>query len=116
MMRIHGPWRGLLCAATLVVLVVGCAAAAASPAEVIKDFDFDGFVDGQLNADPAIDVRHTYSDLVHARALMAVQEPARLAAFLAADQVAIDQSLLGKSATKPVRLGGKVALSTLLKR
>lgn len=107
MMRIHRPWRGLLCAATLVVLLVGCTGATASPADVIKDFNADGFVDGQLNADPAIDVRHTYSDLVYAKALMAVQQPAQLAAFLAADQVAIDQSLLGKSATKPAAPTGQ---------
>ena len=113
MMRIHRPRRGLLCAATLVVLLVGCAAAAASPAQVIADFNADGFVDGQLNADPAIDVRHTYSDLVNARALMAVQQPAQLAAFLAADQVAIDQSLLGKSAPKPAAPTGQPSVPAI---
>jgi hypothetical protein len=79
----------------------------ASPIDVIADFNADGFVDGQLNADPAIDVRHTYSDLVYAKALMAVRQPAQLAAFLAADQVAIDQSLLGKSGTKPAAPTGQ---------
>ena len=107
MMRIHRPRRGLLCAATLVVLLVGCAAAAASPAQVIADFNADGFVDGRLTANPAIVVRHTYSDLVHARALMAVRQPTQLAQFLATDQVAIDQLLLGKSATKPAAPTGQ---------
>ena len=107
MMWTHRPWRGLLCASTLVVILVGCGGATASPSDVIADFNADGFVDGQLDADPEIDVRHTYSDLVYAQALMAVQEPTRLAPFLAADRVAIEQSLLGRSATKPAAPTGQ---------
>lgn len=101
MMRIHRPWRGLLCAAALVVILVGCAGAAASPSDVIADFNNDGLVDGQTDADPEIDVRHTLSDLVHAKGLMAVQQPGSLAQFLATDQAAIDRSLLGIEAAKP---------------
>ncbi len=107
MMRVHRPRYGLLCAATLVVVLVGCGGASASPIDVIADFDWDGAIDGQTDADPEIDVRHTYSDLVYAQALMAVEQPARLSFFLAADRVAIDRSLLGKSAAKPPAPAGQ---------
>ena len=107
MMRIHGPWRGLLCAATLVVLLVGCTAAAASPNDVIADFDWDGAIDGQTNADPAIDVRHTLSDLEYAKRLMAIEQPARLVPFLVTDQAAIDQLLLGTKEPRPAAPTGQ---------
>ncbi len=101
MMRIHRPWRGLLCAATLVVILVGSGGAVASPRDVIADFNADAFVDGQLDADPEIDVRHTLSDLQNAKRLMAIRQPAQLAQFLATDQVAIDRLLLGTREAKP---------------
>ena len=107
MMRIHRPWRGLLCAATLVVILVGCGGAIASPSDVIADFNADAFVDGQLDKDPEIDVRHTLSDLQGAKRLMAVQQPAQLAQFLATDQVAINQLLLGIGAAKPATPTGQ---------
>ena len=107
MMRIHRPWRGLLCASTLVVILVGCGGATASPSDVIADFKADAFVDGQLDADPEIDVRHTLSDLQNAKRLMAIQQPAQLAQFLATDQVAIDRLLLGTKEAKPAAPTGQ---------
>ena len=107
MMRIHRPWRGLLCASTLVVILVGCGGATASPSDVIADFKADAFVDGQLDADPEIDVRHTLSDLQNAKRLMAIQQPAQLAQFLATDQVAIDRLLLGTKESKPAAPTGQ---------
>ena len=107
MMRTHRPWRGLLCATTLVVILVGCGGATASPSDVIADFNADAFVDGQLDADPEIDVRHTLSDLQNAKRLMAIQQPAQLAQFLATDQVAIDRLLLGTKEAKPAAPTGQ---------
>ena len=81
--------------------MVGCAGESASQQNVIRDFDRDGFIDGQWDADLEIDVRHTVSDLERAGAVMAVQNPGLLAAFTAETKVAIGQALLGKSPTKP---------------
>ena len=107
MMRIHRPWRGLLCVSTLVVILVGCGGATASPNDVLADFDWDGIIDGQTDADPAIDVRHTLSDLVYAKRLMAIEQPGRLVPFLATDQVAIDRLLLGTKEAKPAAPTGQ---------
>ena len=98
MIRIRGPWRGFLCAAALVIPLVACGGATASPAAVIADFNNDGTIDGQTDLDPAIDVRHSYTDLVAAPALIAVLQPADLGFFLEADQVAVNSVLLGTRA------------------
>lgn len=102
MIRIPRPWRGLVCTATLVVgLFVGGGVAAATPSDVIADFSFDGTVDGQIDRDPEVDLRHSYNDLVYAQSLMAVQQPARLQAFLASDDLAIKRLLLGQEDPTP---------------
>ncbi len=101
MSRIGRPFRGLVCVATLVLLLAGCGEETGSPQDVIRDFDADGLVDGQVARDKAIDVTHTYSDLVHAKALMAAQNPGQYASFVAAVDVAIKQNLIGISPTQP---------------
>lgn len=95
MMRVNGPWRGLLCAAALVGMLVGCGGATASPSDVIADYNFGGIVDGQLDEDPEVDVRHTLSDLEYAKPLMAIQAPAEYPQFLDSTNTYIDQSFLG---------------------
>ena len=94
-MRVNGPWRGLLCAAALAGLLVGCGGATASPSDVIADYNAGGIVDGQLDADPEVDVRHTLSDLEYAKPLMAIQQPADLQQFIASTNAYIDQNFLG---------------------
>ena len=107
MIRIPRPWRGLLCAATLTVgLCGGGGVATASPSNVIADFDADGFVDGQIDADPEVDLRHSYNDLVNAKALMAVQQPARYPEFVASDDLAIKRLLLGQEDPTPGNTSG----------
>ena len=101
MPSLRRPLRGLVCVAAVAFVMVGCAGESSSPQNVIRDFDWDGSVDGQWDAVFGIDVRHTVSDLERAGALMAVQNPGMLAAFTAETKVAIGQALLGKSPAKP---------------
>jgi hypothetical protein len=98
MIRIPRPWRGLVCAATLALglCIGGSGVASASPSDVIADFSIDGAVDGQIDKDPEIDLRHSYNDLVYAKSLMAIQQPARYPEFVASDDLAIKRLLLGQ--------------------
>ncbi len=98
---IRRPSRGLVCVVAVALLMVGCAGESGSPQDVIIDFNADGFVDGQVDRDPEIDVRHTLSDLARAKGLMAAQQPGLLANFIAAVDVAIKQNLFDISPTKP---------------
>lgn len=95
-MQLAQPLRFLLCVCVLAIGIglSGCGEAA-SPDAVIADFNAGGFVDGQLDADPEIDVRHTLSDLEHAKRLMQIQNPANLPQFLTSVNAYIDQNLLG---------------------
>lgn len=86
---------GLACALAAVLLMAGSAGASGSPQDVIRDFDVDGLIDGQWDRDAEIDVRHTVSDLQHAKSLMAAQQPGLLAIFIDRADEAISQALLG---------------------
>jgi hypothetical protein len=74
---------------------LGTTWAQASTSDVIADFSFEGVIDGQIDADPEIDVVHSISDLQRANSLMAVQQPSNLGNFRAQTKVLIENELFG---------------------
>jgi hypothetical protein len=75
--------------------VVWVGVATATPQDVLSDWAADGRVDGQANADPAVEFVHTYSDLQNAKTLIEAQDPANAPVVIAAIQRAIDRDYLG---------------------
>lgn len=85
----------LMLVAVFGLIGLGATWAQASTSDVIADFSFEGVIDGQIDADPEIDVVHSISDLQRANSLMAVQQPSNLANFRAQTKVLIEKQLFG---------------------